>query len=114
MNTKAPLPVFEGDSCPGIYFLHVYAKPKSHQDKIEGWMLAEEKHVLQVRIKALPEGGKANKAIIDLLARTLAMPKSYIHLVSGSTLRHKIFKITPWSNSLGEKLPKYAPLPTLF
>lgn len=114
MSTKVQLPVSEGNSCPKTCFLHIYAKPKSHQDKIDGWMFEQEKSVLQVRIKALPEDGKANRAIIDLLARTLDIPKSNIHLVSGSTSRHKTFKIAPWSNSLGEKLHKHVPLPTLF
>lgn len=100
--------------CPKAYFLRIYVKPKSHQDKIEGWICKDENNVLQIRIKAPPEAGKANKAIIDLFAKTLDIPKSNIHLVSGSTSRHKTLKIAPWSNQLAEKLPLSKLLPTLF
>lgn len=96
------------------HFLHIYAKPKSRQDKIEHWMQEGEKYILQLRIMAPPEGGKANKAIIALLAKTLDIAKSNISLVSGATARRKTFKIAPWSALLAEKLPKRTPLLTLF
>lgn len=97
-----------------IYFLHIYAKPKSHQDKIEHWIEEGENYRLQLRIMAPPEGGKANKAIIALLAKTLDIAQSNITLVSGAAARRKTFKIVPWSSALAEKLPKQAPLLTLF
>ncbi|TSJ80699.1 MAG: DUF167 domain-containing protein [Candidatus Cardinium sp.] len=97
-----------------IYFLHIHAKPKSHQGKVEHWIEEGGKYRLQLRIMAPPEGGKANKAIIALLAKTLDIAKSNITLVSGATVRRKTFKIVPWSVLLAEKLPKRNPLPTLF
>lgn len=97
-----------------VYFLHIYAKPKSYQDKIDYWLLEGTKYVLQLRITAPPQGGKANKAIIILLAKKLDIPKSSISLVSGPTTRHKIFKIAPWSLALAKKLPRQPELPTLF
>ncbi|CAH2559903.1 DUF167 domain-containing protein [Cardinium endosymbiont of Oedothorax gibbosus] len=96
------------------YFLHIYAKPKSHQDKLEYWIKEGNKYILQLRIMAPPEGVKANKAIIALLAKTLDIAKSNITLISGATARHKTFKIAPWSALLAEKLPKRTLLPTLF
>ena len=97
-----------------VYFLPIYARPKSHQDKIEYWVEEGKTYILQVRIMAPPEGGKANKAIIALLAKTLDIAQSHITLISGATARRKIFKIAPWSALLAEKLPTYPPLRTLF
>lgn len=99
-------------SSPSVYFLHVYAKPKSHEDKIEYWVGEGAKYILQLRIQAPPEKGKANKAIIALLAGMLGIPKSHITLVTGATARRKTFKIAPWSALLAEKLPPL--LPSLF
>ncbi len=97
-----------------VHFLHIYAKPKSYADKIEYWINEGERCMLQLRITAPPEGGKANKAIIALLAKTLGVPKSSITLVSGATAHRKIFKITAWSTLLAEKLPKQTQLHMLF
>ncbi|WP_243517899.1 MULTISPECIES: DUF167 domain-containing protein [unclassified Candidatus Cardinium] len=97
-----------------IYFLYICAKPNSHQNKIEDWILDREKYWLQVRITAPPQEGKANKAIIGLLAKTLGIAQSNISLVSGATARRKVFKIALWSSSLAEKLPEEPQLLTLF
>ena len=41
------------------------------------------------RVRAVPEDGKANEALIALLAKTLAVPKSHLRIVSGATSRLK-------------------------
>ncbi|WP_419241421.1 DUF167 domain-containing protein [Cardinium endosymbiont of Nabis limbatus] len=97
-----------------VYFLHIYAKPRSHRDQIEHWIEEGEKYRLQLRIMAPPEGGKANKAIVALLAKRLDIAQSNITLISGATARRKTFKIAPWSALLAERLPKQTRLPTLF
>lgn len=47
----------------------------------------------KVRVAAAPERGKANEAVITLLAETLAVPRSSVTLVSGSGSRDKIFEL---------------------
>ena len=37
-----------------------------------------------------PEDGRANEAVLDLLARTLDLPRSRLALVSGHSSREKI------------------------
>lgn len=37
--------------------------------------------------------GKANKAVVELLAKYFEVPKSHVQLVAGRTSRHKRFKI---------------------
>jgi uncharacterized protein (TIGR00251 family) len=47
----------------------------------EGW---------KVRVTAAPEDGKANDAVVRLLAETLALPARDVHIVSGRSSRDKI------------------------
>lgn len=50
--------------------------------------------VLKVRVTAAPESGKANAAMIDLLARSWRLPKTAFAIVSGDTSRLKRVHIT--------------------
>ncbi len=53
----------------------------------------DELEVYTVRVKEPPERGKANDAIIKLLAGYFNLPRSHIRLVSGATSKRKIFEI---------------------
>ena len=46
---------------------------------------------LKVCVTASPEKGKANKAMIELLAKSLGLKKSQIELISGQTSHQKRF-----------------------
>ena len=48
---------------------------------------------LRVTVTTVPEGGKANAAVIKLLAKALGLPKSRLELVRGETARDKLFRI---------------------
>ncbi|HUZ81598.1 MAG TPA: DUF167 domain-containing protein [Gaiellaceae bacterium] len=43
----------------------------------------------KVRVRAAPEGGKANAAVVRLLADTLALPVRDVEIVSGHASRDK-------------------------
>jgi len=45
--------------------------------------------VLKARVRAIPEKGKANTALIALMAKWLGVPKSGIEILSGTTSRLK-------------------------
>jgi uncharacterized protein len=47
----------------------------------------------KVRVAAAPERGKANDAVLELLARVLSVPRRSIQLVSGLTGRDKIVEL---------------------
>ena len=47
----------------------------------------------KVRVAAAPRGGKANEAVVTLLAETLAVPRSSVTLVSGGGSRDKIVEL---------------------
>lgn len=49
--------------------------------------------ILRVSVTQAPEKGKANKAIIDLLARELRLKRSQIELISGQTSPQKRFLV---------------------
>lgn len=48
---------------------------------------------LKARVTAVPEDGKANKALIALVAKALHLPKSAVSILSGETSRKKILRI---------------------
>jgi uncharacterized protein (TIGR00251 family) len=74
--------------------LIVHLTPKASHTKIEGWARdAEGQKVLRVKVTAVPEDGKANDALIKLLARTLHLSKSKVVLMRGTTSRIKHLEI---------------------
>ncbi len=52
-------------------------------------VLGEHDGALKVAVAAPPERGKANKALLDFLAKTLGIKKSQLQLLSGETSRLK-------------------------
>ena len=68
--------------------------PNGGRDAIEGVETgADGEDHLKVRVTAVPEKGKANKALIALVAKRLGVPKSSITIISGETARKKILRI---------------------
>ena len=59
--------------------------------------------VLQVRVAAPPDKGKANKELINVLAEKLGVKKASVLIVKGQTSRHKSVIIEGMS---GEELLK--------
>ena len=47
----------------------------------------------KIRVAAAPEGGRANEAVIRLLADTLSVPREAVTLVSGHGGRDKIVEL---------------------
>jgi uncharacterized protein len=50
---------------------------------------------LTVRVTAAPEDGRANDAILTLLAKALGRPRSALTLVRGASGRDKIVRVAP-------------------
>jgi uncharacterized protein (TIGR00251 family) len=61
--------------------------PRARSEGIEGLNTAGE---LVVKVRAAPEDGRANDAVIAMLAEAFSLPKSALAIVRGSTGRHKI------------------------
>lgn len=47
----------------------------------------------KVRVAAPPEQGRANDAVLDLLAATLSMPRRDVRLVAGHGARDKVVEL---------------------
>jgi uncharacterized protein len=56
----------------------------------------------KVRVAAAPERGKANEALIGLLAETLLVPRSDLAVVSGLASRDKIVAVSGLDSSLAD------------
>ena len=65
--------------------------------------------VLRVRVKAVPDKGKANAAVVTLLARALRVPKSAIAITAGETTRLKIAEIEGDATAMAATLAQLSP-----
>jgi uncharacterized protein (TIGR00251 family) len=63
--------------------------PKSSRNQVVG----REGDHFKVKVTAPPVEGRANKALIDLLAKKLGVPKSHIEIISGKSSRLKSIRI---------------------
>lgn len=73
--------------------LSVRVQPRARRDEIPGW----QGDALRVRVTAPPIDGRANDAVIILLAEAFGVPRSSIELVSGATGRTKLFRVAALS-----------------
>lgn len=74
--------------------LPVWAQPGSRSNALRG----VEQRMLKVAVTQAPEKGKANRAIIETIAKALGLRKSQFELLQGATSRKKrllIRQITP-------------------
>jgi len=76
----------------GIRF-HLRLTPRGSRDKIDGWTRHGDAYYLAARVSAAPEDGKANSALIALLAKTLSVAKSSVRIAAGETSRLKTIEI---------------------
>jgi len=85
--------------------LIVHLTPKASHTKIEGWATdAKGQKVLQVKVTAVPEDGKANAALIKLLSKTLHISQSRISITRGTTSRVKQIDIDREIEDVKKKL----------
>lgn len=72
----------------------VRLQPNASRDEIVGSVKgAEGQEYLKVRLRAVPENGKANKALEAFLAKALGVPKSAVKIVGGGKARLKTIAI---------------------
>jgi uncharacterized protein len=69
--------------------LHVRVTPKASVDAVEGIEMRAGGPVLAVRVRALPDKGEANGAVIGALAKWLSEPKGQLRVASGAKSRLK-------------------------
>jgi uncharacterized protein len=81
--------------------------PRGGRDDIDGVeTLANGRAVVKVRVRAIADGGEANRAVTELLAKALGVPKAKVRILSGTTSRLKQIAIEGDPAKLGETLRK--------
>lgn len=69
--------------------LAVKVSAKASEDAVQGWVGES----LKVRVRAAPERGKANAAVVEILARSLDVTPSSIRIVAGPTSARKVIEV---------------------
>lgn len=69
--------------------LPVRLTPKANRDEIVGFEDHAGERVLKARVRALPEAGRANAALENLIARWLKLPPSSVRVAQGIKSRLK-------------------------
>ena len=64
--------------------------PRGGRDGIDGIeMLADGRPVVKVRVRAVADGGEANRAVMAVLAKALGARKNDVRILAGATSRLK-------------------------
>ena len=69
--------------------IHLKVVPGSSRDEISGWLGDS----LKVRVRAPVEGGKANAAVMKVLARGLGVPLQALEIVTGAASARKVIEV---------------------
>ena len=79
---------------PAAIVLTVRLTPKAARDSLDGvGALSDGRAVALARVRAVPDKGQANRALVELLAKSLQVPKSAIEVIAGATARLKQVRI---------------------
>ena len=74
--------------------IRIRLQPKASADRIDAVeRMPDGQWLIRAKVTAVPEKGKANGALIALLAKQWRIRKSGITIVSGETDRNKIIEI---------------------
>ncbi len=73
--------------------LRVRVQPRARRNEVVGW----QGPALRVRVTAPPADGRANQAVVELLAEALGLPRSSLRLVSGAASRDKLFRVAGYA-----------------
>ena len=76
-------------------------QPKASRNQVDGYSGG----TLRLRVAAPPEAGRANQAVLSLLAETLGVPKSQVRIVRRQASRNKLVAVESLSlEELGLRL----------
>src|SRR5271163_1325899 len=81
--------------------------PRGGRDEIDGVeTLANGRRVVKVRVRAIAGAGEANRAVTELMAKSLGVPKARVRILSGMTSRLKQIAVDGDPAKLGDSLRK--------
>jgi uncharacterized protein len=70
--------------------LRVHVHPGAGRTSVDG----RHGDALKIRVGAPPEGGRANEAVVALVAEILGVPAANVTIVSGATSRSKRIRVS--------------------
>ena len=86
----------------------VRVAPRAGRNRIEGTVAEAGGGVaLRVAVTAPPEDGKANDAVIALLAETWRLPKSSFDILKGTSARIKTVSVTGEPGALADRIAQW-------
>jgi len=79
--------------------------PRGGRDRIGGIVAeADGKTALKLSVSAAPEDGKANMAVLKLLAKAWDVPRTSLSVVAGATARRKIVHVAGDGPALARRI----------
>ncbi|MBL4758008.1 MAG: DUF167 domain-containing protein [Rhizobiales bacterium] len=91
----------------GLIF-HVRLTPRAAHDRVDGVETRDDgRQVINARVRAVPEDGKANKAVLKLFAKCLSHPVGRLSLRGGQKSRIKKIFIEGDGGDLAARLKCY-------
>jgi len=79
--------------------------PRGGRDDTDGVeTLANGRSVVKVRVRAIADGGEANRAVTELMAKALGVTKASVRILSGTTSRLKQIAVDGDPAKLGAML----------
>ncbi len=69
--------------------LKLHVTPGAREEGVGGW----HGESLRLKVRARPEKGRANEAVVRLLAKHLGVPRSSVSIVRGATSREKVVEV---------------------
>lgn len=82
----SPRARWDGD----VLVLSVRVSPRAGSDEITGY----DDGSVKLRVRAVPAGGLANRAVIQVLADSFGVPKSRVAITGGPGARAKVVRVT--------------------
>lgn len=80
-------------------------QPGARRDGVDGPVALDDGNiVLKLRVSAPPEGGRANAAVVRLLAKSWNLPKAALAVVAGQTARRKTLAVAGDGPALKRRL----------
>lgn len=87
--------------------MNLKVRPNARRNGVAGVDIdAEGRALLKVLVTATPEGGRANRAVIKLLAKRWKVAPGRFTLVNGATARQKVMEIVAADQALLDKVMK--------
>ncbi|MDA9163825.1 DUF167 domain-containing protein [Rickettsiaceae bacterium] len=68
-------------------------KAGAKKNSIDGTLEIDNKQYIKISIKAIPEKGRANKMILEFMAKELGVDKNNLEIGAGKTSQYKVLKL---------------------